>query len=163
MKKTIYFSVLLLSLISVSVNAQQKLNPKGMNYLIMPKPNNIIFHDTVFTGSKQFKELFYRTNDGELVSFYKKHQSNKISGQIVGFIGTIVMVIGIHNISSDDHKGLGWALAGGGLATTISGGYLSFKGQQNLQMAVNLFNQKYHLASLGIGVSQNTAGLVYQF
>jgi len=129
----------------------------------MPKPNNIIFHDTVFTGSRQFKELFYRTNNSELISYYKKHQSNKITGQITGFIGTIVMVIGIHNISSDDHKGLGWALAGGGLAATIAGGYLSFKGQQNLQMAVDLFNQKYHLASLGIGVSQNAAGLVYKF
>lgn len=163
MKKAIYFLTFLFLLISFSVNAQQKINPKGMNYLVMPKPNNIIFHDTVFTGSKQFKELFYRTNDNELISYYKKHQSNKIAGQITSFIGTIVMVIGIHNISSNDHKGLGWALAAGGLATTAGGAYLTFKGQQNLETAVTLFNQKYHLASLGIGVSQNAAGLVYKF
>jgi hypothetical protein len=55
-------------------------------------------------------------------------------------------------------------LAGGGLASTIFvGGYLTVKGQQNLQTAVTLFNQEHNRAALGIGVANNTAGLVYKF
>jgi hypothetical protein len=163
MKNAICFFTFLLLLTSVSSNAQYRLNPNGMNYLVMQKPNNIIYHDTVFTGSRQFKALFYRTGDNELMMRYQKHQSNKITGQVLGFVGTVAMVIGIRKVSDGDQKGLGWGLIGGGLASAITGGYLTLKGQQNLQMAVTLFNQRYHRAALGIGVSDNTAGLVYKF
>lgn len=163
MKKTIYFFTFLFLLISYSSSAQQRMDPRGMTYIMMPKPNTIIYHDSIFTGSRQFRDLFYRTNDNELISYYKKHQSNKIAGQLVGLAGTIITVVGIHNIGSSDHKGLGWALTGGGFATTLFGGYLSFRGTQNLQTAVTLFNQKYHRAALGIGTAKNTVGLVYNF
>lgn len=163
MKRAICFFTFLFLLVSIASHAQQRLDPKAMTYLIMQKPNNIIYHDTVFTGSKQFRDLFYRTQDNELIMYYKKHQANKITGQVMGLVGTIAMVIGIRKLSDDGQKGLGWGLIGGGFATAIAGGYLTFKGQQNLQMAVTLFNQKYHRAALGIGVADNTVGLVYKF
>lgn len=163
MKRAICFFTFLFLLVSITSNAQQRLNPKGMTYLITQKPNNIIYHDTVYSGSRQFRDLFYRTEDNELIMRYKKHQSNKITGQAMGFVGTIAIVIGIRKLSDDGQKGLGWGLIGGGLASAITGGYLTMKGQQHLQMAVTLFNQKYHRAALGIGVSENTAGLVYKF
>jgi hypothetical protein len=77
-----------------------------MTYLIMQKPNNIIYHDTVFTGSRQFRDLFFRTQDNELIMRYKKHQSNKITGQVLSFVGTVAMVIGIRKLSDDNRKGL---------------------------------------------------------
>jgi hypothetical protein len=163
MRKAIYPGIFLCLLISYSSRAQQRLDPKGMTYFIMPKPNTIIYHDTIFNGSRQFKYLFFRTGDAELISYYKKHQGNKISGQVISLVGTIAMFIGIRAISSGDRKDLGWALAGSGLASTIFGGYLTVKGQQNLQTAVSLFNQKHNRAALGIGVANNTAGLVYKF
>jgi hypothetical protein len=163
MKSAIYFCTFLFLLLSVSSHAQQRLNPKGMTYLIMQKPNNIVYHDTVFTGSRQFRDLFFRTQDQELLMYYEKHQSNKITGQVLGFVGTITLFIGIRTLSDDNRKGLGWGLIGGGFATALAGGYLTMKGQQNLQMAVTLFNRKYHQAALGIGVADNTAGLVYKF
>lgn len=162
MKRAIYFFTFLFVLVSLTSHAQQRLNPRGMTYLIMQKPNNIVYHDTVFTGSKQFKQLFSRTQDIDLMMHYNKHQSNKITGQALGFAGTIAIIIGIRQLS-DDQKGLGWGLIGGGFAAALTGGYLTLKGQQHLQMAVTLFNRKYHQSALGIGVSDNTAGLVYKF
>jgi hypothetical protein len=163
MKKAIYFFTFLFLLVSITSNAQYRLNPKGMTYLIMQKPNNIIYHDTVFTGSRQFRDLFFRTQDSELIMRYKKHQSNKITGQALSLVGTVAIFIGIRTLSDDNRKGLGWGLIGGGFATALAGGFLTMAGQHNLQMAVTLFNRKYHQATLGIGVSDNTAGLVYKF
>ncbi|MES2371348.1 MAG: hypothetical protein V4557_02130 [Bacteroidota bacterium] len=163
MKRAICFFTFLFLLISITSNAQQRLNPKGMTYLIMQKPNNIVYHDTVFTGSRQFRDLFYRTQDTELIMRYKKHQSNKIIGQAISLAGTVAMIVGIRKLSDDGQKGLGWGLIGGGFASALAGGYLTMKGQQQLQMAVTLFNQKHSRAALGIGVSDNTAGLVYKF
>src|SRR5437868_15268329 len=99
MKRAIYFFTFLFLLVSSMSHAQQRLNPKGMTYLIMQKPNNIVYHDTVFTGSKQFKELFFRTQDNELMMHYQKHQSNKITGQVLGLVGTVAIVIGIRKVS----------------------------------------------------------------
>jgi hypothetical protein len=147
----------------ISVQAQQKLNPGGMNYLVNPKPNNIIYHDSVFTGKKQFMQLFYRTRNQELIRLFEKHQSNKVTGQVLGVIGTIATLVGISRLSSVNEKGLGWALLGTGFATTLTGGYLTLMGQRNLQMAVTLFNQKYATSAIGIGVSSARAGLVYNF
>jgi hypothetical protein len=162
--KAILFFIPAFLVISFNAQAQQRLNPKEMSYLIMPKPNTIIFHDTVYSGKKQFESLFYRTHDEQLIRLLEKHQSNKVAGQVLGLAGTIAIIIGVGEVSgTPSNKSLGWSLIGGGFAATLTGGYLAVMGQKNLITAVTLFNQKYHLASLGIGVSQSSAGLVYKF
>lgn len=143
-------------------DAQQRLVPGQMTYFIGAKPNVIIYHDTIFNGVKEFRSLFYRHNDVELMQYLDRHQSNKITGQVLGVAGTIATIVGIGQLSSE-RKGLGWALIGGGFATTLTSGYLILMGQRNLATAVTLFNQRYYKASLGIGVSGNGAGLVYKF
>ena len=148
----------------LATNAQQKLDKAAMNYVIAPKPNSIFYHDTLYSGSKQFEELFYRTKDTELIRLVERHQSNKIAGQIFGIAGTFATIFGISKVtSSGSDKGYGWALLGGGFAINITGGYLTLMGQRNLQMAVTLFNKKYHQAALGVGISNYSAGLVYKF
>lgn len=159
-------SVLLffLAALSVSVKAQQRIPPGEMAYFLNPKPNTIIYHDTIYTGRKQFAGLFYRTQNPTLIRLLEKHQSNKVSGQIIGIIGTIATIAGIRQLgASDGNKGTGWALIGGGFVSTLAGGYLTVMGQRNLSMAVALFNKQYHKASLGIGLANQQAGLVYQF
>ena len=142
--------------------AQQRFNPNGMSYLIGPKPNNIIYHDSVFRGSTEFKHLFYRTGNPELLALYSKHQSNKIVGQSLGILGAIGILVGINNLSGDT-KSFGWTMIGGGLLTSIAGGYFTLSGQRNLQMAISIFNQQYNKTALGIGVGDKSAGLVYKF
>lgn len=150
----------ILSLLSF---AQQRIEPGTMNYVISSKPNSIFYRDTLYKGSAQFRYLFYRTRDEELISLYHRHQANKIAGQALGVAGSVAIAIGAGFISSADSKGAGWGLIGGGFAALLSGGYLIMTGQQRLQMAVNLFNERYHKTALGIGVSGNNAGLVYTF
>lgn len=163
MRGTVFFS-LVLSAICFSSYGQQRLEPKAMNYVINPKTNNIIYNDTIYKGSAEFRQLFYRTRDPELIDLYQKHQANKIAGQIIGLTGTLATIFGISMVSSSRiDKGTGWALLGGGFAVTLTGGYLTFMGQRNLQMAVSLFNQQYHKTTLGIGISNNNAGLVFKF
>ena len=148
----------------LATNAQQKIDKEGMNYVIALKPNSIFYHDTLYSGSKQFEGLFYRTRDNQLIRLVKKHQSNKIAGQILAITGSIATIFGISRVtSSGSDKGYGWALLGGGFAINITGGYLTLMGQRNLQMAVTLFNKKYHQAALGVGISNYSAGLVYKF
>jgi hypothetical protein len=158
-----YILLLLVVLGALPALAQQRLDPKGMNYVVAAKPNSIIYHDTLFSGSKQFSSLFYRTRDQELIRLLEKHQSNKVTGQVLGLIGTIGTIVGIGQLSRSDNKGLAWGLIGGGFAMTLTGGYLTLMGQRNLQMAVILFNQRHNQASLGMGVANRSVGLVYQF
>lgn len=147
-----------------SANAQQKIEQGKMNYFVNPKPNTIIYHDTIFTGKKQFEHLFYRTQNSELIRLLEKHQSNKVAGQILGIVGSVATILGIKKLTSGDaDKGSGWVLLGGGFATTLTGGYLTFMGQKNLLMVVTLFNQQNNRAALGIGIADNRAGLVYKF
>ncbi len=135
-----------------------------MHYIINPKPNSIIYRDTLYRGSKEFMQLFYRNNDTQLMELYRKHQSNKISGQVLGIVGSFALIIGIGRVSSDNKdKGVGWALIGGGFVSTLTSGYLLVQSQRNLNTAVTLFNQRYNKASLGIGISQQQAGFVYNF
>ena len=163
MKKLI-FILLSLQLLTVSANAQQQIDPKAMNYLMAPKPNSILYHDTLFKGSSQFKQLFYRTHNFELITLYQRHQSNKITGQVMGVMGTLATIFGVSIVSSGRaDKGTGWILFGTGFAASITGGYLTLMGQRNLQMAVTLFNQQQNKTALGIGISNNHAGLVYKF
>lgn len=163
MKKWIVGFLLVFLVSENDVFAQQRLEPGKMHYLISVKPNNILYRDTIYRGSKEFMQLFYRTRDQQLIDLYQKHQSNKISGQILGVVGTFATIIGIGKISSVDQKGLGWILAGGGFASVLTSGYLLMQGQKNLLMAVTLFNQRHNKAALGIGVSNQQAGLVYKF
>ncbi len=161
MKYLFFLSFLLASVISV--NAQQRIEPGGMTYFANPKPNTIIYHDTIYTGKKQFEQLFYRYGDFNLIQLVDRHQSNKIAGQVLGLVGTIATIAGIRKLSSsDDNKSTGWAMIGGGLAVTITGGYLTLMGQKNLQMAVILFNKQNHKAALGLGVADKEAGLVFK-
>ena len=147
-----------------TVHAQQKIDPKAMNYVFGAKANNIIYRDTLYRGSSEFKYLFYRTQDPQLMHFYKKHQTNKLIGQSLGLIGGVATIVGIGIVSSGrEDKGSGWVWIGGGFATTLAGGYLIFMGQQNLQAAVDLFNSRYSRASLSIGVGDKQAGLVLKF
>ena len=148
----------------LATNAQQKIDKEGMNYVIALKPNSIFYHDTLYSGSKQFEGLFYRTRDNQLIRLVEKHQSNKIAGQILAITGSIATIFGISRVtSSGSDKGNGWVLACGGFAVTLTGGYLTMMGQRNLAMAVTLFNKKYHQTTLGIGVANSSVGLVYKF
>ncbi|NCI49944.1 hypothetical protein GWC95_08425 [Sediminibacterium roseum] len=161
MQKRIFISGFLFVFLAMSAGAQRKLEPGGMTYLVAAKPNVIIYHDSVFNGVKEFRSLFYRHRDVELITYLERHQSNKITGQVLGFIGTLSTIIGVGTLSNN--KTAGWIMIGGGFASTITSGYLLMMGQRNLATAVTLFNRRYRTASLGIGVGGNTAGLVYKF
>ncbi len=146
------------------VSAQQRLESGRMSYITNPKPNSILYRDTLYRGSNEFMQLFYRTHDQQLIDLYQKHQSNKIAGNILGVVGSFAMIFGISRLSSDNHqKSVGWALIGGGFASTLTSGYLLMQSQRNLNTAVILFNQRHNKASLGIGIAQQQAGLVYKF
>lgn len=162
MKRIFSLAVLLISGI-LSVQAQQKLDPKGMNYVLNPKPSSVIYHDSLYSGSKQFGPLFERTGNPELMIYLKKHKSNKVAGIVVNIASAIITVIGIDKVSNSDSKGLGWGLIGAGFCGSLASGYLQLMSQRNLVEAVHLFNQKYNHASLGIGIDNTRAGLVYHF
>ena len=162
--KGLVFLIIFLAAIHFSASAQQRIEPGAMNFVVAPKPNNIIYHDTLYRGSAQFKSLFYRSRSPEIIYYYYKHQSNKIAGQVVGMAGTVATLVGISMVfSGGTNKGPGWAWLGGGFATTLVGGYLTFMGQRNLQTAVTLFNRQNHSSSLGIGVVDKNVGLVFKF
>lgn len=162
--KGFFLMLLFAGITCFSANAQQKIEQGKMNYFVNPKPNTIIYHDTIFTGKKQFEQLFYRTQNSELIRLLEKHQSNKVAGQLLGIVGSVATILGIKKLTSGDaDKGSGWFLLGGGFATTLTGGYLTFMGQKNLLMVVTLFNQQNNKTALGIGVADNRAGLVYKF
>ncbi len=144
------------------VAAQQKLNRSNMSYIIAPKPNNIVYHDSIFRGSAEFKYLFFRTGDTQLMDLFNKHQSNKIIGQICSLVGAVGILSGVNRIAGDN-KGTGWALIGGGFITAAAGGYFTLASQKNLVTAVSLFNLQYNQASVGIGLSNQSIGLVYKF
>ena len=164
MMKRIMILVLLTAGLQTLSYAQQKLDPRGMNYIFNPKPNSIIYHDTLFRGAPQFQQLFYRHGDIRLIELYERHRSNKIAGQVFGVAGAIATLIGVSVVSSSGgDKGAGWALLGGGFAATLTGGYLTLMSQRNLQMAVALFNSQGHRAAVGIGVGDKRTGLVFKF
>ena len=162
--KGIIFLLISVCILTISSNAQQRIDPKAMNYLSASRPNNIIYNDTVYKGSRQFMQLFYRTHNDALIQLYERHQSNKITGQVLGVVGTLATIFGISMVSSDrTDKGTGWLLFGSGFAASITGGYLTSMGQRNLQMAVTLFNQQHNKTALGLGISDSHAGLVFKF
>lgn len=159
-------SVVLLLLGSITVvEAQMRIDPSKMNYLLNTKTNNILYRDTVYRGSREFRMLFERTGDPDIMRLYKRHQTSKIMSQVLTFAGTFAIVFGVTDISSgnNDQKTPGWLLVTGGFVTATYGGYLMLKSQQQLLQAVTVFNARHNTASLGIGVSQNRLGLVYKF
>lgn len=144
------------------VIAQQAL-PKGkMSYTAMTKPNNIVFNDSIFKGSVQFKQLFYRMGNPEIIHSFQKHQSNKITGQALNFVGAITLISGISYLSGNT-KGLGWTLIGTGFAASIAGGYFTFVGQNHLLNAVDLYNEQNKKSTVSLGFGPQSAGLVYKF
>ena len=153
--------IMMLVVLAETGFSQQKLNKSGITYLVAPKTNNLVYHDSVFRGSSEFKHLFLRTGDSRLTGLLDKHQTNKIIGQVAGVIGAVGVIVGINQLSSD--KGLGWAMIGGGFAASVAGGYFTLCSQRNLTMAVSLFNQQYSRAVADIGVGNRSVGLVYKF
>ena len=162
--KHLLSTLIVVFIISTGIKAQQRLDPKQMSFVPTQKPNSIYYNDTLYKGSKEFQYLFYKTLDKDLIGLYKKHQSNKVWGNIFTTIGTLATTVGVIMATSNNNdKALGWITAGGGLACTITGGYLILQGQVNLIKAVNLFNYKYAKTQVGIGVGNNQAGLVVNF
>ena len=152
---------------SKNVFAQERVDHRKMNYFTNPKPNSIIYNDSLYKGASQFSRLFYRTHDIDLINLYQRHQSNKIWGTALGVVGTLATTIGVIMATSYNNNvnnnTAGWITAGSGLACSIFGAHLIQSGQRNLLMAVEIFNQKYNRATGGIGVSGSNAGFVVNF
>jgi hypothetical protein len=148
-----------------STKAQLKTNPGQMNYLMGARTNNILYRDTVYRGSREFRQLFARTGDKDLMRLYRQHQTSKILSGVLTFAGTVFMAVGIGEISNgnSDLKTSGWILTGSGFIIGTSGGYLTLKSQQQLATAVALFNNRHHTGGLGIGAAHQQLGLVYKF
>jgi hypothetical protein len=164
MMKRLLVPMILLLIGFTTATAQQRLDPKGMNYLLATKQNSIVYRDTLYSGSQQFKSLFYRTKDQEIIRYYNKHQTNKVVGSALGLVGTVATLVGIGKLTSGNpDKGSGWVWLGGGFASLLTGGYLIFMGQQNLLVAVTLFNHRHSNTSLNIGVGDGQTGLVLKF
>jgi hypothetical protein len=169
MKYHRFLMVFAVYILSLQVSAQQRVDPGKMNYLINPKPNAVLYHDTLYKGSSQYRQLFYRTGDKTLIQLYLKHQSNKVWGGIMGVIGTIATASGIiiatssSSVNNHSERSAGWITVGSGLACTIFGGYLLQEGQRNMAMAVSLFNDRYSKTTLGLGIADKRAGLVINF
>ena len=162
MKRYLVFIGLIL--VVSNLFAQQKYNPKQMIFVPTNKPNTIIYNDTIYKGSRQFKTLFLRTGDIDLSNLYLQHQRNKIAGGIIGTLGSIAMIIGVSQAtSSSNNKTGGWVAAGSGLAATITGGYLVLIGQQKIATATELFNKRYAKTTAAIGVTGNGVSFVVKF
>ncbi len=162
MKSTLSL-LFILVFVASSLTAQQALTAGKMNYTMLTKPNNIIFNDTIFKGSSQFKQLFYRSGNGEIIGSFQKHQSNKIAGQIFNFAGAITLLIGVNQFSSNN-SGSAWTLIGAGFLSSIAGGYFTLMGQRHLLTAVDLFNQQYHKKqTVSLGVGNQSLGLVVKW
>lgn len=148
-----------------SIKAQQHYDAKKMVYVQSNKPNTIIYDGTIYKGSSQYKTLFYRTGDKDLMKLYQQHQNNKIAGGIIGTLGSIALFVGVANASSSNtnNKTPGWIAAGSGLVCTIAGGYLVLIGQQKIAIATELFNKQYAKTTAGIGFTGNSVGLVVKF
>ncbi|WP_439506365.1 hypothetical protein [Sediminibacterium sp.] len=160
--KQILFSIALLFLTVQGIMAQQPLPRGAMSYTIMTKPNNIVYNDSIFKGSTQFKQLFYRTRNPEIIDAYLKHQRNKITGQLFGFAGAVTLLVGVNNLSGSN-KSMGWTLIGSGFLASIAGGYFNLLGQNHLLTAVDLFNQQHKKSTVSLGLGKQSAGIVYQF
>lgn len=156
---------------AMNVSAQQKIDPSKMNYIISPKPNTILYNDTVYRGSNQFKPLFYRTHDNLLIYHYEKHQSNKVWGNVLGVAGMVATISGVvsltgqHDANTARNTTAAWVTTGSGLLCSIFGGYLLLEGQKHLFIAVQLFNQRNTKTKLNarVGMSVNGPAMTLNF
>ncbi len=161
-----YLVLLLLTVCIInSLTAQQPYNHNNMVFVATNKPNTIIYNDTIYKGSTQFKNLFIRTGDTDLAKLFQQHQSNKVAGNVLSLIGSLGVGFGVGiATANNNNKGTGWAIAGGGFITSIFGGYLMLVGQQKLVAATELFNKRYApKATAGIVITNNGASLVVKF
>ncbi len=156
--------IIFICLMGKMISAQTKIDPKKMTYLLNPKPNSILYNDTLYRGSAEYKELFFRNGDPMLRKLFEKHQSNKIWGTVLTTVGSFATSFGIiAATSSGNSQTAGWITAGSGFASMILGTYLILEGQKNLATAVYLFNSRYNKTSMIIGVSGDRAGLAINF
>lgn len=128
--------IIILISCSKSLFAQERVDHRKMNYFTNPKPNSILYNDTLYKGSAQFSRLFYRTHDIVLIDLYQRHQSNKLWGTALGLVGSITTTIGVimataynNNVNNNT---AGWITAGSGLACSIFGAHLVQSGQKKL-------------------------------
>lgn len=162
MCKQLFPFTILLFFITFS-SAQRSINAKQMIFFATPKPNTIIFNDTLYNGSTAYKQLFLRTNDKVLIELYKRSQTNKIVGSAMGTIGSLALTAGVIYASSNHpniSRGTGWAIAGTGLVTAITGGYLLTRATSNLVLATYLFNKKYTSSKTTLEFSGNALTFV---
>ncbi len=139
----------------------QGFNPHKMTYFNTVKPNTIVYNDTLYNGSRQFKALFLRTGDKELIDLYHRHQSNKIWGNIIGSAGAVAVGFGIG--WTGNNKTAGWITAGTGFVALVSGAYLITCGQRDLLLATQVFNARYTKTTARAGFTGNGVGLVVNF
>lgn len=155
--------ILLIGIFMAKMGVAQQPLPRGkMSFTAMTKPNNIVYNDSIYKGSTQFKQLFYRTGNQEIIQSFHKHQSNKITGQVLNFVGAITLISGLSYLSGST-KSLGWTLIGTGFAASLAGGYFNLVGQNHLLNAVDLFNQQYQKTTVSVGLGPQSVGLVYKF
>ena len=149
---------------STMLHAQQKMESKNMNYIYTSHPYCILYHDTLFSGSKEFRKLFYRTGNHPIIDLYKLHQSCKVWGNGLTFVGTLATIWGIAKVSdrsiNSSERSLAWVGILGGLGCDIGGEILILNGQKALATAVHLFNLRSSKTSVNLGVGNKEAGVV---
>ena len=167
MSKNIFRIILLISILLCGKHSfsQQRMEPGKMSYIYTNHPYCILYNDTLYSGSKEFRKLFYRTGNMPLVDLYKLHQSCKVWGNGIVYLGTIASIWGVATLSnkttSSSQRTLGWISLLGGVGCDIGGEILILNGQKALATAVHLFNMKYSKkASVNLGVGDRAAGLV---
>ncbi len=146
-----------------NVSAQQKLLQGQMTFIATPKPNSIIYHDTLYNGSHSFRALFLRTKDPQIIEAYKFHQTDKIWGSILGTTGSVALSLGVVYASSSHpniSRSTGWIMAGSGMIAAITGGYLMNRANADLLLATYLFNKKQLKPTTSIGISSNGLSVV---
>jgi len=167
MSKGILGTILLMSILFSGVYSysQQRMEPGKMIYIYTNHPYCILYNDTLYSGSKEFRKLFYKTGNKPLIDLYKLHQSCKIWGNGIIYVGTIASIWGFTAISNKSsntsQRTLGWVGLLGGIGCDIGGEVLIMNGQKALATAVHLFNIKYSKkTSVNLGVGYRAAGLV---
>ena len=117
-------------LLGLCSHAQQPLPQKQMTYLSTAKPNSIFYNDTFYNGSREYRKLFYRTKDPQLIHLYKKHQFDKIVGFALNTTGIISLTAG------------------------------TIQSVNDLLVAAYLFNKRYGNPKAAIGISNGGLSFV---
>ena len=146
------------------VYAQQKVDHDKMNYIYTSHPYCILYHDTLFSGSKEFRKLFYLTRNEPIINLYRLHQSCKVWGNGLTFVGTLATLWGVIKVSdksiSSSERSFAWVSIIGGVGCDIGGTALIMNGHKALATAVHLFNLNNKKTAINLGVGNKEAGLV---